>query len=352
MIVIVESDSDGDNTAPPRMKRYKICSNRRSFLAASMLGISPMEFRCLKRRGLPKDFFQLLLYSHAEFHWIPQTVDITEWMSGVGEILRAGNDQGFCTEGFEVSKDNIFEDFLSPLGFLNAIRLAKSAKPLGCQHWDTVCSSYIWVCRNDSKRSIMFPMGDTSRLFVLLGNQMVSRMVLVACLMRGKKVLMFLEQPLTSLMDKHKRMNSPAMDELFFIKTWMGCFGGPTPKPSKIYASEFSALLPLKRKMTGALKKKLKSEGPQTTYDFIQDGRLKTTGNKQVLKTSQVYPPEYGVQVVKSWKTWRQHQVDPMDEDSSDSDYDERARSTWPEADLQSVIAVLQDRHGILPGHF
>ena len=142
------------------------------------------------------------------------------------------------------------------------------------------------------------------------------------------------------------------MDELFFIKTWMGCFGGPTPKPSKIYASEFSALLPLKRKMTSALKQRLKSEGPQTTYDFVQDGRLKTTGNKQVLKTSQVYPPESGVQVVKSWKTWRQHQVDPMDEDSSDSDYDERARSTWPEADLQSAIAVLQDRHGILPGHF
>ena len=197
-------------------------------------------------------------------------------------------------------------------------------------------------------------MGNPKRDFVRLGNCMVSRMLLYSALMRAKRALYLLEQPLTSLMDSHDRFHQPPWNEILSVSTWMGCYGGPTPKPTRVMSLDFNAIYPLKRTMTPTLRAKLKQDGPETVIEFIQDGKVRCTGNRQVLKSSQVYPDAYGTAVIRTWEKWRKTQIPPQDESSSDSDYETnrpRCRS-WREANLKPVLDKLQRKHGRLAGHF
>ena len=356
IIDLIVSESEEESPQPPRLKRYKACTHRASFPASPRLGISPKEYRQLRRWNIPKDYLQLLCYHHVEFGWISQSIEVSEWMSGIGRIWREGESQGYSSRGFEIETDSILQDFLGVLGCLESITVVKGTRPLGLQHWDTVCSSWVWVCADASKRSIWKPMGDTNREFVRLGNCMVSRMVLYVATMRVKRICFLLEQPGTTCMDGHIRFQEPCMEDILFVRTWMGCFGGETAKPSKLFcfAKDFSALSPLKRKMTRTLQAELKSTGPNTVHEFVQDGVLKCTGHKAVLKNTQKYPKEYANEVLSSWEAWRKKQTPPEHDASSDSDYEDGRRrcASWPEANLRPVIRMMRQKHGNLPGHF
>ena len=352
VIDLVESEQD---ERPPK-KRIRVCTFRASFLAAGRLGISPKEYRQLRRWNIPKDFLQLLCYHHVEFGWIPQWIDVIEWMSGIGRVWNEGKSRGHASRGFEIETDNIYQHFLGELGCLESISVAKGARPLGLQHWDTVCSSWVWVCVDASKRSVWLPMGGVTRDFVRLGNCMVSRMILCVAIMKVKRILFFLEQPGTTTMDCHIRFEEPCMEDTLFIQTWMGCFGGDTAKPSELicFRRDFSALSRLKRKMTKSLKANLKRNGPETVHEFVQDGVLKCTGHKGVLKNTQTYPQEYATEVVNTWEAWKATQTSLANEASSDSDYEDGGRrvASWPEANLRPVIKMMQRKQGNLPGHF
>ena len=52
-------------------------------------------------------------------------------------------------------------------------------------------------------------------------------MMLIALLGEGNFNLEILEQPLTSIMNEHKRFSLLSWEHL---ETWMGMFGAPTPK--------------------------------------------------------------------------------------------------------------------------
>ena len=170
--VIDVEESEDDSPEPQRHKRYKVCSHRRSFTASTYLGISPGQYRRLKRWRTPRDFLQLLCYSHAEFSWLKEIYDVTEWMSGESTIVNEGRSRGLTAKEFEIRFDPILQDSLGDFGILNAVRIAKASKPLGVAHWDTVCSSWVWVVRACSGRSERFPMGDLSKVFVVQGNCM------------------------------------------------------------------------------------------------------------------------------------------------------------------------------------
>ncbi len=67
IIDLIVSESEEESPQPPRLKRYKACTHRASFLASARLGISPKEYRQLRRWNIPKDYLQLLCYHHVEF---------------------------------------------------------------------------------------------------------------------------------------------------------------------------------------------------------------------------------------------------------------------------------------------
>ena len=176
-------------------------------------------------------------------------------------------------------------------------------------------------------------------------------MTLLSFLSLGKRSLPILEQPQTSVMDRHIRL---APLQWWQVDTWMGMYGGKTPKPTKLLSPHLDAIAPLHRKMPKHMKAKFAEEAPPTTYSYYADGRLKTQPCLKVLKKSQEYPEEYGQEVVKTYQQWRNRQLraSDLDASSSESDYEDKTKATWPEARLESLAKTLLEKHPQARGHF
>ena len=111
-------------------------------------------------------------------------------------------------------------------------------------------------------------------------------MMLIALLGEGNFNLEILEQPLTSIMNEHKRFSLLSWEHL---ETWMGMFGAPTPKPTRIFTTDLAAIIGLKRTMPQHIRDKFQHEVPKATYSYFKDGRVKTQPNVKVMKESQKY---------------------------------------------------------------
>ena len=178
---------------------------------------------------------------------------------------------------------------------------------------------------------------------------MVSRMVLIACLTKAKRVVDIVEQPMTSVMDRHKRMHVLNLEQ---VETWMGLFGAPTAKPTKLLSAHMEITIGLKRVMSKAERLRFAEEPPPTTYSYWADGRIKVQPIVSNMKKSQQYPPAYAESVVGNYLRWRNAQP-AVQCDSSDSDYDDKAcPATWPEAGLKPLAKTLCARHPKIVGSF
>ena len=163
---------------------------------------------------------------------------------------------GLRVYSFEINADPIYGNFLGDAGLLNALAALLRCKPGAVVHWATVCSSWVTVNRHTAGRSLAAPLGRVDRPYVRDANCMVSRMCLCILLGVALNLEWVLEQPLTSLMKEHPRMKAiRRMSDARLIKsvtevhTWMGSFGGFSPKPTMLLGSP-SWLGQLKRKLT------------------------------------------------------------------------------------------------------
>ena len=210
--------------------------------------------------------------------------------------------------------------------------------------------SQVWQVRGVTKRSASNPMGNCRCIQVINGNCMVSRMVLCGCLI-AKKSMMVVEQPLTSVMDGHKRFHLLNMRE---VRTWMGLFGAPTAKPSRLFSPDLRVILPLRRRMDAGTRRRFAAEAPATTWSYWKDGRLKTQSCRKAMKETQVYTDEYGAAAVDSFLGWRKHAMASGDSEcSSESDYEHvKTPRSWPEAMLTPIIRSLGKIYPDSPGHF
>ena len=68
-------------------------------------------------------------------------------------------------------------------------------------------------------------MGDVRFFNVRQANLMVSRMALLARLAWARFIVFFLEQPLSSIMERHRRLTEGPFAHLWCIITWMGIAG-------------------------------------------------------------------------------------------------------------------------------
>ena len=166
----IEIESDSDDDLPP-LKVQVV--RRRSFLAAYLLGISPREYRTLKRHKAPRNFLTILHCHHLESGWIKQFLDLVDWFAGLGRIERAAVIAGLKARGFEINRDPENQNFVSDPGLFLAITWSKSTKPFSAEHWGTVCSSWVWQMRGVSGRSAERPMGFPGVECVVWGNCMV-----------------------------------------------------------------------------------------------------------------------------------------------------------------------------------
>ena len=182
---------------------------------------------------------------------------------------------------------------------------------------------------------------------------MVVRMVLVALYLLSRCCPFLLEQLGSSVMRSHPRFEHLDRACLEFnqhcllpLNAWMACFGAATPKRTELTCSALELVAPLHRCLSNADRSRL--TGDATTEEHIvvtSPGRVirKTTGQKETLRATQVYPKGDGREVHDSWACWRLKQKQDFDVDSSDSEYECHVPA-WPDAQLAEALGEF---HGL-----
>ena len=171
-----------------------------------------------------------------------------EWFSGVQSIVTAFREQGLKACGFDVENNSWTQDFMSDLGFLNALQRVRRLIPrTGFSSFACVCSSWIFLSRGSTGRSALNPMGNTQLPSVMMANMMVSRTVLLILIGVAKCTGWMIEQPRGSLLGQHDRMRmieamAKRIEWLGFhtINTYMGCVGADTEKATTLWSGGLS----------------------------------------------------------------------------------------------------------------
>ena len=210
----VDSESDNDSEV---QVLYKSMRRRRSWVAGSQLGVSPKEYRRLKRMHAPRLLFFLmhaLMVCHGR---IPHDLAVAEMFSGVGHLVTFARASGLGALGFEILEDKVHQDFCGPLGFMQALLMMLRLSVQSLVHWDTCCSNWVWMSRSGTGRNKENPMGEASNQKVQVANLMVSRMCCLQLVAFAKYAIMVLEQPASSMMPQHRRMQEDPFRSLFRI---------------------------------------------------------------------------------------------------------------------------------------
>lgn len=188
--------------------------------------------------------------------------------------------------GFEICKDTTC-DMIGDEGFILAIQLLKRLRPSSLVHFAPVCSSWTWVNRGTAKRSRLDPLGDTSLAYVREANRMVARVVMLALMCSALGHVWVLEQPSSSLMDAHPkfdwllRLGKASVLRVCKVKTWMGMFGGGTPKPTTLWGNPLW-LEGLQRKYC---KSEIVAEVSATEKYEDSSGKTRVKGTKDLKST-------------------------------------------------------------------
>ena len=279
-------------------------------------------------------------------------LDNVDFYAGMKAVSMTWIENSYESATYELLDDPERQHFCKGIGMLFALMLIMRMKIGALSSWGTVCSSWIFVSSSVTKRTTENILGDPSCKGVTDGNLQVSRMALLWELIKVRKGIMWLEQPGSSRMHLHPRLHQfMQRNPTYECHTWMGCFGGETPKPTVLRSNRWY-VTKMKRKMTEELRKSLCTTCTRTVHPVT--GRLEATGGK-LLKESQVYPKQYAVEMFNLW-----HQYDRPGKrrvinysecfgvinysESSDSDNEDVGlsnRDPWPDLDLESIHEVM-----------
>ena len=263
----------------------------------------------LLRMGFPMVLFNLLLVLNNVVPHMEQSLDMVEYYSGVGAIADAFRSHGYSSAEWDIKYSSTMHNACEPEGMANQLLLAQQLKVGGLAHWATVCSTWVFVSRSSTGRSMTSPEGNEKQECVRIGNCQCARMCLTIMLLIACNKHWIVEQSGTSLMRhsmwvRHIRSHA----KTFLSRSWMGMFGGATQKAVELLSgSEWSCSLYRKRDVSRDSQWKatngVQHESPDST------GRVRVTGHNG-LKDSQAYPPGYGLAVLHSYEEGRNAGID------------------------------------------
>jgi len=260
----------------------------------------------------------------------------------LGCFLRAGR--------YEVKKDPRLMNFMTDEGFWNAIALARRVRPRdGIQTFATVCSTWVWISRSSTGRSLRNVLGNVRSEVVAEANAMVSRMVLLILFLCARCVAWLLEQPATSLMAQHPRMvmlkelseRTVGLTGFHEVHTSMGAFGAATKKPTRLYSSEEWV-----HEMRRAVPRDFARDPKKQTVKIAKGGKV--TGGPD-LKETQAYPDEYGRALLRSWQRNLKTARHAYAEDEISEDSEEFEEDAWADCELFNMLAGKGVRRDAMP---
>jgi hypothetical protein len=180
-----------------------------------------------------------------------------------------------------------------------ALSIALAVGPLGVLFCAPVCSTWVWMNRSTSCRSLHSPCGREGLECVRLANQQVARVCLLALLMCITGRAFILEQPGSSLLFAHPSFQSLCrICGIHSVRFFMGWYKAPSPKPTILYSNSANLLQGFR---AGGM--------PKTTKQLVKKyrdsaGRLRVVG-KTALKFSQVYPKAFGQKIAKNLRAYQ-----------------------------------------------
>jgi hypothetical protein len=218
-------------------------------------------------------------------------LELLEVFAGEQAVTLAAQEAGRLSVGYEIRKCKDYMDFLGDRGFAYCLQLCLALVPCAQMMMAPVCSSFVWINRYTSKRSLLNPLGDQRKLYVAQANCMASRVVLMALIALAKGVLLFIEQPRGSLLEAHPRFQwFVKRHTLYRCSINMKSFGGETLKPTWLYcAHQCIQHFPAYGKYSGAETSKA------TVIRTVNSaGKVCVTGGPD-LKSTQAYPRGFGL---------------------------------------------------------
>ena len=217
-------------------------------------------------------------------------------------------------------------------GLSIALAFLLRVRPGGLCFIGAQCSSWVWLSRSTTKRSIENPYGNTSFNRVAEGNLLNCRVAVLCMIAITCGVFFVIEQPASSLFFSTAEMlHVLGRCAAVFRKFKMGDYGHPAQKDTilagtapwlKTFGSEVDFLgkriIPraaatdtftgkAKDKGKANAKGKAQAKGkakahPKTplAVHWVQNGLVKVRGKREYLKASQVYPAKFAATVVKA----------------------------------------------------
>jgi hypothetical protein len=258
--------------------------------------MTPLVFAChIADKGVPLRFCQLILeiLLSETFKNGEHDLDYVDYFSGQRSNGHGLNSFGYTGISYDYIDSPVMHNILTADGFLVAVMYALCVVPGGVTAFAPVCSSWLWVARNATKRSTLDPLGDIRFQGVRDANKMVSRVVLLLELLTIMGVVWILEQPVSSLLSMHPRFQA-------FLLKWGGAYrhnvkmcwyGGAFTKPTWLYSfcdwwGEIRDHSPFCNPNHTAEQ--------QLTETVYVDGKRRVTGKPNDMKSSQAYPVNFG----------------------------------------------------------
>ena len=158
-------------------------------------------------------------------------------------------------------------------------------------------------------------------------------------ILEAKAAVWLYEQPATSLLWQHPRMQSFCkLRNVYQAFMWMGSFGATSPKPTVLWCPR-----PDVTKFSLPLPQNVVWDADMVTKKVMPDGRIQVTGSSD-LKKSQSYPKEFGRATVAVWQECPKRAMPKLSNVSIPSVFPGtplKRKEKWADADFSDVFQFL-----------
>jgi hypothetical protein len=127
--------------------------------------------------GVPLVLLQLIASIWPQIAGL-RTISSVELFAGTESVSNGMRANKLVAIAFEIANHGVLQDFMSDLGFCYCLGLVRRLTVGSCVFMAPVCTSWVWLCRDQSKRCRFEPLGNYSTCrspWIAEANAMVSR---------------------------------------------------------------------------------------------------------------------------------------------------------------------------------
>ena len=357
----INRTADGHGSASQRQQRPTLeATSVRPSIAPSRelldpttpdIGMTDEEMQTFLKFSPPRHLLLILAIMFASPCYSNNVcLDFVEYFSGQQAVTNGFDSLGLFALPYDVINDGRYQDLNSTWGFIHALQLLRMLEPLTGLMWlGTVCSTWVFMSRNSTMRTVRNPRGDLRRRCVLKGNKQAARSAALIAFCFARRMGFVLEQPGSSILWLHpaiahvERVARCAVGGRWHrVCTYMHHFAGSHIKRTELCSNE-SWIHHLSRPHPGRVHS---AQPAATTRRRKADGKLQCSGTAH-LKATQTYTREFGDQVAGSVMNFRKFFDDVGCErgqtefGDSDSDSDD----PWEDVQLGDILRSLQAMH-------